>query len=110
MACSLLFQSAVWLSLATCVDGIADLHALLPEVAAIVRFATELDGRLASLGLDGLGGALAVHATLRAVLDPVATADLDAMRASLAALERALVTIADELAALRRLKTDVEKD
>ena len=94
----------MWLWLGIPLDGTRNVHVLLPRVASLVRFAADVDGRLATLGLDGLSGALGLHRKLRNVLDPISSAQLDELRNTIAGLEQALTEMEARIAALRRLK------
>jgi hypothetical protein len=81
-----------------------DLVHVLPELEAIAQFTAELDGRLVSVGVDGLGGTVALYRQLRATLEGIPPADLERVRSHVAALERWLDDVARCLAELVRLK------
>jgi hypothetical protein len=81
-----------------------DLVHVLPELAAIAQFTAELDGRLASVGVDGFAGTVALYRRLRATLDGIPPADLDRVRAQVVALEHWLDGVARCLGELVRLK------
>jgi hypothetical protein len=102
------WTSLVWLWLGNPIDGTRNVYVLLPQVAALARFAADVDGRLTTLGMEGLTGALDLHKKLRAVLDPISTADLEAARTAVADLTRKLTETSDQIAALRRLKETLE--
>ena len=95
----------MWLALANRV-GIGD--ELGREIAAIARFADDLRARLSSAGGDGLGGALATHARLDAVLDGLSANELAEMPTTIAAVVTGLTQIAERLEQLRRVKIAVE--
>jgi len=92
----------MWLALANTVGEGGD--ELLRSLEAISRFVDELRVRLSGTGLDGLEGAVAAQARIRAALDTVSSNELDEMRAKIATLTAALAEIAERLAHLRRLK------
>ena len=81
-----------------------DLVHVLPELEAIAQFTAELHGRLASVGVDGLAGTVALYRRLRATLDGIPPADLDRVRADVVALEHWLHDVGRFLGELARLK------
>jgi hypothetical protein len=83
-------------------DG--DLVHVLPELEAIAQFTAELHARLASVGVDGLAGTVALYRRLRATLDGIPPADLERVREHVVALECWLHDVARCLGELDRLK------
>ena len=81
-----------------------DLVHVLPELAAIAQFTAELHGRLASVGVDGLAGTVALYRRLRATLDEIPAGDIERVRAQVVALERWLEDVARGVGELARLK------
>src|SRR5262245_55734846 len=79
------------------------------ELAALAAFASEIDGKLAATGVGGLEGAAALHRRLHAVLDDVSCEDLARMAARVQDLVRGLEDIDRRLAALRELKTALDR-
>jgi uncharacterized protein involved in exopolysaccharide biosynthesis len=78
---------------------------IVAQVAALSQLAGDLDARLASGGVGGLAGAVAIYERLRDVLAGVSIADLERMARQVAALERELAEVNRRLAAVRELKT-----
>jgi hypothetical protein len=92
----------VWIALD---NGRADgVEQVLATLAAIGQFAAEIESRLAGDGVQGIPGTVALYRRLRATLDDIPSARLEAMRAEIEALERWLGEAARCLAALARLK------
>ena len=81
-----------------------DLVHVLPELAAIAQFTAELHGRLATVGVDGLAGTVALYRRLRATLDGIPAGDIEHVRAHVVALECWLRDAARCFAELARLK------
>ena len=82
-----------------------DLVHVLPELEAIAQFASDLNDRLARVGVGGLDGTLELYRRLRATLDRIAPGDITCVRGHVAALERWLEDVArclDDLARLKR--------
>jgi len=77
---------------------------LLPQLDALLAFAAELDARLQSTGVAGIGDTLALHARVKHALAGISAADLDARLAAVEALQRELATLAKTLDGVRRLK------
>jgi len=82
----------------------ASLEELVPQLEALGRVASEIDARLARVGLGGLDGAVALHERLHAVLDAVSRDDLERMARQVEAVRRDLEGAARRIAALRELK------
>ena len=78
---------------------------IVAQVAALSQLAGDLDDRLASAGVGGLAGAVAIYERLRDVLAGVSIADLEHMARQVAELERELAEVNRRLAAVRELKT-----
>ena len=83
-------------------DG--DLTQLLPPLAALAHFTTELRRRLAATGLEGLEGMLELYGRLRATLDRVPRAELERIRGDVVGLEAWLHEVARLLEDLQRVK------
>jgi hypothetical protein len=81
------------------------LEELVPQLEALGRVASELDARLARVGMGGIEGAAALHERIRAVVDAVSRDDLERMTRQVEHMQRELGEIARGLAALRDLKT-----
>ena len=92
----------MWLALANTVGKSGD--ELLRHLEAIHGFVEELRVRLSDTGLDGLEGAVAAQARIRAALDTVSADELDQMRARIATLAGALAEVAERIEGLRRVK------
>src|SRR4051812_38075161 len=88
-------------------DGIG-VEAILPHMEAVLRFTQELNGRLAEIGLDGIGGALELYRRLKDVLDGIPDGDVERMTGEVDALARSLAHLRDGLDEVRRLKTLVQ--
>ena len=98
-------KPGMWLALANTLSESGD--ELLRNLEAISRFVEELRVRLSGTGLDGLEGAVAAQARIRAALDAFSGDELDAMRARIATLAGELTEVAERLERLRRLKEAV---
>jgi len=85
-------------------EGLAVEH-LKGQLEALAVLAADLDGRLASAGVAGVGGALDVYRRVREVLDGVEIAQVERTLADVAALARRLEEVAQRLEMLRRLKS-----
>ena len=79
------------------------------ELAALAAFASELDGKLAATGVGGLEGVVGLHRRLLAVVDRVSSEDLARMAAQVQDLVRGLEDLVRRLAALRELKTVLDR-
>jgi hypothetical protein len=77
---------------------------VLPELAAVVRFAADLGQRLEGANVDGVAGTVALSERLRAVLDGIAEDDILAARASVRALEAWLGELLCRVEELRAMK------
>jgi hypothetical protein len=78
---------------------------LARELAALATFASEIDGKLAGAGVDGLDGAADLHRRLHAVLDGISCEELGRMAARVQQLVRELEDVERRMTALRELKT-----
>jgi hypothetical protein len=88
-------------------DGVEQ---LLPRLQAIVEFIDGLQRQLAAEGVDGIGGALQLYRSLRAILDPIARPEVERMHAELIVLERRLSELADALVSLKGAKTSLSRN
>ena len=77
---------------------------IVAQVEALSELAGDLDARLASAGVGGLAGAVAIYERLRDVLAGVSIADLERMARQVAELDRELREVDRRLAAVRELK------
>ena len=94
----------LWLVLARAGQAGDAMDDLLPQLDALLAFAAELDARLQSTGVAGIGDTLALHARVKHALAGISAADLDARLAAVEALQRELATLAKTLDGVRRLK------
>lgn len=97
----------LWLAVAPA-GARSEMEDVLPRLAAIVRFATDLDARLRSAGLDGLASARELAAR---VVPLVATAAPQAgvARAAVETLVARLRAMEESLVALRRVKDELRR-
>jgi hypothetical protein len=93
----------VWFALDETKDA-ETMEQVLPKLEAVLRFTKELETRLSTVGVDGVAGALGLYQCLRSTLDGIATAEIEAMLATIERLERALGDMAANLREIRRLK------
>ena len=77
---------------------------LLPRLEALERFTEDLQQRFAGVGLEGIGGALALRQTLEGALARVPADELERMRARVRVLESWLADVTRTLERLGRLK------
>ena len=84
------------------------LAAIVPQIAALTEFASEIDDRIVAAGMGGLEGAVAVYEQLRSVLAGIAVEDLQRMTAQVAHLQQELMAIDRRLVALRDLKKTLD--
>ena len=89
--------------------GEVSMEQLVRQIAALTQFTSELDGRLADVGIGGIDGEVELYRRLRSVLDGFTAADLDRMVSQVATLQRALADVERQLAGLRELKAAVER-
>jgi len=89
-------------------DEEAPLGTIVPQIAALTKFASEIDGRIVAAGMGGLEGAVAVYEQLRSVLAGIAVEDLQRMTAQVAHLQQELMAIDRRLVALRDLKKTLD--
>jgi threonine dehydratase len=82
---------------------------IVAQVEALSQLAGDLDARLASAGVGGLAGAVAIYERLRDVLAGVSIVDLERMARQVADLERELKEVDRRLAAVRELKTLLDR-
>ena len=83
--------------------------ALIPQLDALTEFASEIDRRLAETGAGGLEAAVTLYDRVRRVLDAVSYQDIERMSEQVAHLQHELASIAGRLAALRDLKTTLDR-
>lgn len=104
----MLDNAAVWMALGReSADG-EGMERVLPQLEAVLQFTQEVNGRLAVIGVDGIGGALELYRRLKSTLDAIPASELERMSAEVVALGRALARLGDNLAEIRRLKTLVQ--
>ena len=89
-------------------DGDAVEH-VLPDLAALGRFADELRCRIGLDDADAIRGLVRLHARLRRSLDAIPEDELVRARAEMRALVSQLEAIARSVEDLRRLKELVER-
>ena len=82
---------------------------LIPQLDALTEFASELDRRLAETGVGGLEAAVMLYDRVRRVLDGVSSQDIERMSEQVAHFQDELTSIAGRLAALRDLKTTLDR-
>lgn len=77
---------------------------VLPQLEAVLRFTRELQERLATVGVDGVSGALGIARHLRAALDAIPQAEITHMLGEIDRLSRGLTELRRDLEELERLK------
>lgn len=82
---------------------------LVAQIAALTELAAELDRRLAEGGVGGIEAVVALYQRMRTVLEGVTVADIEHMMAQVAHLQGELAAIDRRLAALRDLKTMLDR-
>ena len=93
-------------------NGIRPTHTMpeemLHQAEAIFRFSEDVQRRMTEIGVDGIGGVLALHGQLRAAMDKVAQSEIEASAAEVTRLVERMQTLRDELQRMRTLKRSVE--
>jgi hypothetical protein len=77
---------------------------VLPQLEAVLRFTHELQERLATVGVDGISGALGLYRHLSSVLDAIPEAEIARMQEQISALARGLAELRRSLDEVQRLK------
>ncbi len=93
-----------WLTVTGEADGADGTARLRSELEALLGFAADLDRRLATAGMDGLSGTIALHRRVTSVLDEISTGDLDRIRGEVREAVARLTDVTRRLDDLRRLK------
>ncbi len=106
MARCLLGSTGVWwLILGEQTTTVADAtDGLTQEMVAVAEFSRDLDGRLATAGVRGSGGALDLYRRVEHLLDGVPLADLEQALGGVQALVERLGGLERTVAAIRELK------
>jgi hypothetical protein len=94
-----------WLILAEQTTTVADAtDGLTQEMGAVAEFSRDLDGRLATAGVQSSGGALDLYRRVERLLDGVPLADLEQALGGVQALVERLGALDRTVAAVRELK------
>jgi hypothetical protein len=96
----------LWLAIGAAHERGEGMERLLPQLASIMRFANELDRRLAGDGLGGLAPVRELHRRVVDVLESLAPG-VALARGTVTELVAALRAMEETLAALRRLKGEL---
>jgi hypothetical protein len=94
----------VWLTVGNGRRGGDAVEHVLPDLAALGRFADELRRRIGLDDVDGIRALVRLHDRLRRSLDAIPDAELVRARAEMGALVGQLEAIARTVEELRRLK------
>ena len=93
-------------------NGIRPTHTMLEEMLrqaeALFRFSEDVQHRMSEVGVDGIGGILALYGQLRAAMDKVAQSEIEASAAGVTRLVERMETLRDELRRVQALKRSVE--
>ncbi len=81
---------------------------MLEQAEAVLRFSGELQRRMSEVGVEGVGGVMALYAQLRSALEKVSHDELDWAGAEVTRVIESLNKISDELGRLQALKTSLE--
>jgi len=84
------------------------LEEILHQAEAILRFSEDVQHRLAEVGIDGIGGVLALYTQLRGAMDRVAQSEIEASTADVTRLVESMQHLRDELRRVKALKRTVE--
>ena len=98
-----------WLILGEQTTTVADgTDELTHEMEAVADFSQELDGRLATAGVQGRAGALDLYRRVEHLLDGVPLADLEQALAGVRSLVERLGAVERTVAAIRELKVRLD--
>ncbi|TMA82395.1 MAG: hypothetical protein E6J72_02855 [Deltaproteobacteria bacterium] len=84
------------------------LEEILHQAEAILRFSEDVRRRMSEVGVDGIGGVLALYSQLRSAMDKVAQSEIEASAASVGRLVESMQHLRDELLRIKALKQTVE--
>jgi len=84
------------------------LEEILHQAEAILRFSEDVQRRMSEVGVDGIGGVLALYTQLRGAMDKVAQSEIEASAADVARLVESMQHLRDELQRIKALKQTVE--
>ena len=96
----------LWLAIGAAHERDGELQRLLPQLASIVLFASDLERRLSGDGLGGLARVRELHRRILDLLGGVAP-DVARAQATLSEMVAALHGIERTLAGLRRIKDEL---
>jgi hypothetical protein len=84
------------------------LEEILHQAEAILRFSEDVRRRMSEVGVDGIGGVLALYSQLRSAMDKVAQSEIEASAADVGRLVESMQHLRDELLRIKALKQTVE--
>ena len=84
------------------------LEEILHQAEAILRFSEDVQHRMSEIGVDGIGGVLALYGQLRGAMEKVAQSEIEASSADVARLVESMQHLRDELRRVKALKRTVE--
>ena len=84
------------------------LEEILHQAEAILRFSEDVRRRMSEVGVDGIGGVLALYSQLRSAMDKVAQSEIEASAADVTRLVESMQHLRDELQRIKALKQTVE--